>query len=180
MKNIFIFFTCLFMCNAVLGNCTNSEELKDVIFQNAHRIVKSNGKYIGFFLEENAKIIDFNLVKLCDKQTEVSVYALDSYIQLNVKNEDEKLKGFIEVGCLGNVNISESLKDGQVSVFVGKEGYDLNLFTRNFEQQDNIRLFVKKTACPKIKNLFIRESLIANARKKLCLEIFISIAVKKR
>lgn len=26
----------------------------------------------------------------------------------------------------GNVNISESLKDGQVSVFVGKEGYDLN------------------------------------------------------
>lgn len=95
------------MCNAVLGNCTNSEELKDVIFQNAHRIVKSNGKYIGFFLEENAKIIDFNLVKLCDKQTEVSVYALDSYIQLNVKNEDEKLKGFIEVGCLDD-NIFQS------------------------------------------------------------------------
>ncbi len=107
MKNIFMFFTCLFMCNAVLGNCTNSEELKDVIFQNAHRIVKSNGKYIGFFLEENAKIIDFNLVKLCDKQTEVSVYALDSYIQLNVKNEDEKLKGFIEVGCLDD-NIFQS------------------------------------------------------------------------
>lgn len=102
-----MFFTCLFMCNAVLGNCTNSEELKDVIFQNAHRIVKSNGKYIGFFLEENAKIIDFNLVKLCDKQTEVSVYALDSYIQLNVKNEDEKLKGFIEVGCLDD-NIFQS------------------------------------------------------------------------
>ena len=55
------------MCNAALCNFTNSDELKDVIFQNTHRVVKSNGKYIGFLLEENAKIIDFNLVKLCDK-----------------------------------------------------------------------------------------------------------------
>lgn len=80
----------------------------------------------------------------------------------------------------GNVNISESLKDGQVSVFVGKEGYDLNLFTRNFEQQDNIRLFVKKTACPKIKNLFIRESLIANARKKTLLRDFYLYCSEKK
>ena len=75
----------------------------------------------------------------------------------------------------GNVNISESLKDGQVSVFVGKEGYDLNLFTRNFEQQDNIRLFVKKTACPKIKNL-----LIANDRKKTLLRDFYLYCSEKK
>ena len=52
------------MCNIISANCVDYKELKEVISQNTHKVVKSNGKYIGFLLEDNAKIISFDLVKL--------------------------------------------------------------------------------------------------------------------
>ena len=42
------------MCNITFANCVNYKELKGVISQNAHKLVKTNGKYIGFLLEDNA------------------------------------------------------------------------------------------------------------------------------
>ena len=57
MKNIFIFAICTLMCNIISANCVDYKELKEVISQNTHKVVKTNGKYIGFLLEDNAKII---------------------------------------------------------------------------------------------------------------------------
>lgn len=80
----------------------------------------------------------------------------------------------------GNVDISESLKDGQVSVFVGKDGYDLNLFTRNFERQETPQLFIKKTATPKIKELHVRKSPTANGGKNDLLDNFYEYCAKQK
>ena len=65
-------------------------------------MVKTNGKYIGFLLEENAKIIGFDLVKLGNEQTKITTYTLNSYINIDVKNKDDDLKGLIEVAYLDN------------------------------------------------------------------------------
>ena len=46
MKNVFIFVIYALMCNIMFANCMNYKELKGVISQNAHKIVKTNGKYI--------------------------------------------------------------------------------------------------------------------------------------
>ena len=80
----------------------------------------------------------------------------------------------------GNVDISESLKNGQISVFVGKDGYDLNLFTRNFERQETPQLFIKKTATPKIKELHVRKSPTAKRRKKRFARQFLRILRKTK
>ena len=85
------------MCNITFANCVNYKELKGVISQNAHKIVKTNGKYIGFLLEDNAKIISFDLVKLINEQTKINVYTLNNYINIDVKSKDNKLEGLIEV-----------------------------------------------------------------------------------
>lgn len=85
------------MCNIMFANCENYKELKGVISQNAHKVVKTNGKYIGFLLEYNAKIISFDLVKLINEQTKINAYTLNNYINIDVKSKDNKLEGFIEV-----------------------------------------------------------------------------------
>lgn len=97
MKNIFIFAIYTLMCNITFANCVNYKELKGVISQNAHKVVKTNGKYIGFLLEDNAKIISFDLVKLINEQTKINVSTLNNYINIDVKSKDNKLKGLIEV-----------------------------------------------------------------------------------
>lgn len=97
MKNIFVFIVYFFTCNIILANCVNYEELKSTIYQNIHKIVKTNGKYIGFLLEDNAKIISFDLVKLINEQTKINVYTLNNYINIDVKSKDNKLEGLIEV-----------------------------------------------------------------------------------
>ena len=91
MKNIFVFIVYFLTCNIILANCVNYEELKSTIYQNIHKIVKTNGKYIGFLLEDNAKIVSFDLVKLINEQTKINVYNID------VKSKDNKLEGLIEV-----------------------------------------------------------------------------------
>lgn len=85
------------MCNIMFANYENYKELKGVISQNAHKVVKTNGKYIGFLLEYNAKIISFDLVKLINEQTKINAYTLNNYINIDVKSKDNKLEGFIEV-----------------------------------------------------------------------------------
>lgn len=102
MNNIFIFIACMLMSNITSDNYANNEELREVIFRNTHKVVKTNGKYIGFLLEENAKIIGFNLVKLGNEQTKITTYTLNSYINIDVKNKDNDLKGLIEVAYLDN------------------------------------------------------------------------------
>ena len=102
MNNIFIFITCMLMSNITSDNYANNEELREVIFRNTHKVVKTNGKYIGFLLEENAKIIGFDLVKLGNEQTKITTYTLNSYINIDVKNKDDDLKGLIEVAYLDN------------------------------------------------------------------------------
>ena len=97
MKNIFVFIVYFLTCNIILANCVNYEELKSTIYQNIHKIVKTNGKYIGFLLEDNAKIISFDLVKLINEQTKINVYTLNNYINIDVKSKDNKLEGLIEV-----------------------------------------------------------------------------------
>lgn len=97
MKNIFVFIVYFFTCNIILANCINYEELKSTIYQNIHKIVKTNGKYIGFLLEDNAKIISFDLVKLINEQTKINVSTLNNYINIDVKSKDNKLEGLIEV-----------------------------------------------------------------------------------
>lgn len=97
MKNIFIFAIYTLMCNITFANCVNYKELKGVISQNAHKVVKANGKYIGFLLEDNAKIISFDLVKLTNEQTKINAYTLNNYINIDVKSKDNKLEGLIEV-----------------------------------------------------------------------------------
>lgn len=97
MKNIFIFAIYTLMCNITFANCVNYKELKGVISQNAHKVVKANGKYIGFLLEDNAKIISFDLVKLINEQTKINVSTLNNYINIDVKSKDNKLEGLIEV-----------------------------------------------------------------------------------
>ena len=97
MKNIFIFAIYTLMCNITFANCVNYKELKGVISQNAHKVVKTNGKYIGFLLEDNAKIISFDLVKLINEQTKINVSTLNNYINIDVKSKDNKLEGLIEV-----------------------------------------------------------------------------------
>lgn len=72
----------------------------------------------------------------------------------------------------GCVDIAEHLRDGQVSVFAGKSGYDLNMFTRDFEGKDNVKLFIAKTKTPKIKSLFIRPSLLDEGSKESLLKEF--------
>ena len=90
------------MSNITSDNYANNEELREVIFRNTHKVVKTNGKYIGFLLEENAKIIGFDLVKLGNEQTKITTYTLNSYINIDVKNKDDDLKGLIEVAYLDN------------------------------------------------------------------------------
>lgn len=97
MKNIFIFAIYTLMCNITFANCVNYKELKGVISQNAHKVVKANGKYIGFLLEDNAKIISFDLVKLINEQTKINVSTLNNYINIDVKSKDNKLEGLVEV-----------------------------------------------------------------------------------
>lgn len=97
MKNIFVFIVYFLTCNIILANCVNYEELKSTIYQNIHKIVKTNGKYIGFLLEDNAKIISFDLVKLINEQTKINVYTLNNYINIDLKSKDNKLEGLIEV-----------------------------------------------------------------------------------
>ena len=97
MKNIFVFIVYFLTCNIILANCVNYEELKSTIYQNIHKIVKTNGKYIGFLLEDNAKIISFDLVKLINEQTKINVSTLNNYINIDVKSKDNKLEGLIEV-----------------------------------------------------------------------------------
>lgn len=92
----------MLMSNIISDNYANNEELREVIFRNTHKVVKTNGKYIGFLLEENAKIIGFNLVKLGNEQTKITTYTLNSYINIDVKNKDNDLKGLIEVAYLDN------------------------------------------------------------------------------
>ena len=97
MKNIFIFAIYTLMCNITFANCVNYKELKGVISQNAHKVVKTNGKYIGFLLEDNAKIISFDLVKLINEQTKINAYTLNNYINIDIKSKDNKLEGLIEI-----------------------------------------------------------------------------------
>lgn len=104
MRNIFIFLMCIFTHNIAFANCADLEELRETISQKAHNIVKSNGKYVGFLLAENSKIICFNLIKLHNGKTETSAYSLDSYICIDLKNTDNKLEGFIKVTYLDNVH----------------------------------------------------------------------------
>lgn len=85
------------MCNITFANCVNYKELKGVISQNAHKVVKTNGEYIGFLLEDNAKIISFDLVKLINEQTKINAYTLNNYINIDVKSKNNKLEGLIEV-----------------------------------------------------------------------------------
>ena len=40
----------------------------------------------------------------------------------------------------GCVDISETLRDGQVSIYIGKDGYPLNIFSRDFEGKENIKV----------------------------------------
>ena len=97
------------MCNVMFADCTNYKELKGVISQNAHKIVKTNGKYIGFLLEDNAKIISFDLVKLINKQTKINAYTLNNYINIDVKSKDNKLEGFIEVVYLDDNTFTSTI-----------------------------------------------------------------------
>lgn len=92
------------MHNIAFANCADLEELRETISQKARNIVKSNGKYVGFLLAENSKIICFDLVKLHNGKTETSAYSLDSYICIDLKNTDNKLEGFIKVAYLDNVH----------------------------------------------------------------------------
>ena len=39
----------------------------------------------------------------------------------------------------GRVYISEILRDGQVSMYIGKAGYGLNVFSRDFEGKENVK-----------------------------------------
>ena len=97
MKNIFIFAICTLMCNIISANCVDYKELKEVISKNTHKVVKTNGKYIGFLLEDNAKIISFDLVKLINEQTKINAYTLNNYINIDIKSKDNKLEGLIEI-----------------------------------------------------------------------------------
>ena len=97
MKNIFIFAIYTLMCNITFANCVNYKELKGIISQNAHKLVKTNGKYIGFLLEDNAKIISFDLVKLINEQTKINAYTLNNYINIDIKSKDNKLEGLVEI-----------------------------------------------------------------------------------
>ena len=91
------------------------KELKEVISQNTHKVVKTNGKYIGFLLEDNAKIISFDLVKLIKEQTKINAYTLNNYINIDIKSKDNKLEGLIEVVYLDDnaftSTISLEIKD---------------------------------------------------------------------
>ena len=109
MKNVFIFVIYALMCNIMFANCMNYKELKGVISQNAHKIVKTNGKYIGFLLEDNAKIISFDLVKLINEQTKINAYTLNSYINIDVKSKDNKLEGFIEIVYLDDNTFTSTI-----------------------------------------------------------------------
>ena len=97
------------MCNIISANCVDYKELKGVISQNAHKIVKTNGKYIGFLLEDNAKIISFDLVKLINEQTKINAYTLNSYINIDVKSKDNKLEGFIEIVYLDDNTFTSTI-----------------------------------------------------------------------
>ena len=97
------------MCNIMFANCMNYKELKGVISQNAHKIVKTNGKYIGSLLEDNAKIISFDLVKLINEQTKINAYTLNSYINIDVKSKDNKLEGFIEIVYLDDNTFTSTI-----------------------------------------------------------------------
>ena len=115
MKNIFIFAICTLMCNIISANCVDYKELKEVISQNTHKVVKTNGKYIGFLLEDNAKIISFDLVKLIKEQTKINAYTINNYINIDIKSKDNKLEGLIEVVYLDDnaftSTISLEIKD---------------------------------------------------------------------
>lgn len=103
------------MCNIISANCVDYKELKEVISQNTHKVVKTNGKYIGFLLEDNAKIISFDLVKLIKEQTKINAYTLNNYINIDIKSKDNKLEGLIEVVYLDDnaftSTISLEIKD---------------------------------------------------------------------
>lgn len=103
------------MCNIISANCVDYKELKEVISQNTHKVVKTNGKYIGFLLEDNAKIISFDLVKLIKEQTKINAYTINNYINIDIKSKDNKLEGLIEVVYLDDnaftSTISLEIKD---------------------------------------------------------------------
>lgn len=71
----------------------------------------------------------------------------------------------------GYVDISETLRDGQVSIYIGKDGYPLNIFSRDFEGKENIKLFLKRKPLPKLEVL-VRESLLTNSTKEKLLQDF--------
>lgn len=71
----------------------------------------------------------------------------------------------------GHVDISETLRDGQVSIYIGKAGYPLNIFSRDFEGREDVKLFLKKKPLPKL-DVFIRESFLTNTAKEKLLKEF--------
>ena len=103
------------MCYIISANCVDYKELKEVISQNTHKVVKTNGKYNGILLEDNAKIISFDLVKLIKEQTKINAYTLNNYINIDIKSKDNKLEGLIEVVYLDDnaftSTISLEIKD---------------------------------------------------------------------
>ena len=72
----------------------------------------------------------------------------------------------------GHVDISETLRDGQVSIYIGKSGYDLNVFSRDFEGRENVNFFIKREPLPKLRDIFIRESLLTNTTKQKLVKDF--------
>lgn len=66
----------------------------------------------------------------------------------------------------GRVDISESLRDGQVSIYIGKSGYNLNVFSRDFEGREDVKLYIERTRVSKVRQILIRDSLLTNTTKR--------------
>lgn len=73
---------------------------------------------------------------------------------------------------VGRVYISEILRDGQVSMYIGKAGYGLNVFSRDFEGKENVKFFIKREPLPKFREIFIRKSLLTDTNKQKLVKDF--------
>lgn len=107
-----------------------------------------------------------------DAQTRVPVENAFVYVNEHKMFSPFNASGIYMTDMHGCVDVAESLRDGQVSVFVGKTEYGLNVFTRGFEERENIQLFIAKTKTPNPKTLPIRSPLLNDVAKESLLKDF--------
>lgn len=110
-------------------------------------------------------------VYVCDSETKEPIEGAFIYINEYKMFNPFNSSNIYLSGKDGRADISETLRDGQVSIYAGKEGYPLNVFSRDFKESENVKLFLEKKPLPKIEVL-VREPLLTNKDKQKLLKDF--------